>query len=500
MKTIDRFLLRSFIGPMILTFFIVMFVLMMNVMWRFIEDLVGKGLDGSVIAELILHSVVYMIPMGLPLATLFAAIMTMGNLGENYELLAMKSCGMSLPRILRPTLIVTLLISIGGFFVANNLVPYSYKQSQALRWDISQQKQTIEFKDGLFFNDIPSMSIRIEKQDKESGLLSNVLIYDNRSTQGGMSTTVADSGYIRLSDDKRYLLVTLYNGENVEQARGYKWYDESELMRNYFEEQEMIIETSGFAFNRTDADAFGSSGRAKNLIDLEKGIDSLNMVLDSTNTTTFKPFVEALFTHDRQLTKDTLTMITPKAELYDKKVELEDTISKMSLRDKRYLWSAAVSNARTARNAISFDESVSKETLAELYWHEIEVHRKIALPVSIMIFFIIGSSLGAIIRKGGLGMPIVVSVSFFVVYYVISIIGQRLALEGTWSAFAGMWLSTFILLPIAVFLLFKATNDSNLFNADWYLTRLRRLRAFTKKVIYKLKNRDNEITPERGIQ
>ena len=216
MKTVHKFILKSYLGPMVLTFFIVMFVLIMQFMWRYIDELVGKGLDTSVIFELMMYAAATLIPMGLPLATLLAAIMTMGNLGENYELLALKSAGMSLPRIMKPLTIVIGIIAVASFFVANNLVPYSTKKIYALIYDIRQQKQSIEFKDGIFFNGIDNMSIRVDKQHPETKLLTDILIYDTRDLNGNMTTTLADSGYIRLSDDKKYLLVTLYNGQTYE--------------------------------------------------------------------------------------------------------------------------------------------------------------------------------------------------------------------------------------------------------------------------------------------
>lgn len=202
MKTVHKLILKSYLGPMILTFFIVMFVLIMQFMWRYIDELVGKGLDMSVIGELMFWAAMTLIPMGLPLATLLAAIMTLGNLGENYELLALKSAGISLPRILRPLIIVVGAISISSFFVANNLVPYATKKIYALLYDIRQQKQSIEFKDGIFFNGIDNMSIRVGEQNPKTKLLTDILIYDTRDPEGNMTTTVADSGYITLSDDK----------------------------------------------------------------------------------------------------------------------------------------------------------------------------------------------------------------------------------------------------------------------------------------------------------
>lgn len=199
MKTIYKLILKSYIGPMFATFFIVIFILMMNFVWRYIDDLVGKGLDAAVIIELIMYATVNMIQMGLPLAVLLATIMTMGNLGENYELLAMKSAGMSLLKIVRPLVFVVLLISIGSFFIINNLAPYSNKKMFSIIHDIQRQNQALEFQDGLFFNGIDNMSIRVEHQNPESKLLTGVLIYDNRSSGGNMTTTIADSGYIRLS-------------------------------------------------------------------------------------------------------------------------------------------------------------------------------------------------------------------------------------------------------------------------------------------------------------
>ena len=216
MKTIHKLVLKAYLGPMVLTFFIVMFVLMMNIVWRYIDELVGKGLSAGIIIELMTYFMANMIPLGLPLAMLLAAIMTMGNLGENYELLAMKSAGMSLIRITKPLIILVSLISVGSFFIANNLVPYANKKFFRTIYDIRQMNQTLEFQDGLFFNGIDGMSIRVGHQNQETGLLTDVLIYDNRNASGNMTTTVADSGYIRLSDDKRFLEITLFNGERYE--------------------------------------------------------------------------------------------------------------------------------------------------------------------------------------------------------------------------------------------------------------------------------------------
>lgn len=479
MKTIHKFVLKSYLGPMVMTFFIVMFVLVMQFMWRYVDELVGKGLDTSVILELMLYAAATVIPMGLPLATLLAAIMTMGNLGENYELLAMKSSGMSLPRIMRPLIVVVFFVSVGSFFIANNLVPYSMKKIFALIYDIRQQKQSIEFKDGIFFNGIENMSIRVDRQDPYSKLLTGIQIYDTRDYQGNMTTTVADSGYISLSDDKKYLNVTLFNGQTYEAARNYKWLDQSALRRHFFTEQKGVIPLAGFDFERSDMSMFNSS-QTKNIAQLELGIDSLSRVTLESTAQSYDPLMRGyIFTHDISLVTADSLMVD---RSFKKDVILLDSIAKFDVYAKKSLWATAKSSANSSRGLLSFDEESAKEALNQLYRFKVEWHRKMSLPVSVMIFFLIGASLGAIIRKGGLGMPIVVSVVFFVIYYIISISGEKMAREGTWVSFVGMWVSTFILLPLSVFLTYKATNDSNLFNMEWYIAKYRKIKdLMTKK-------------------
>ncbi len=459
--------LKAYLAPMILTFLIVMFVLLMNFVWQYIDELVGKGLSVDIIVELVGYAMVNMIPMGLPLAMLLAAIMTMGSLGESYELLAMKSAGMSLPHIIRPLIIVVFFISIGGFFITNNLVPYANKQMSSILYDIRQQKQVIEFQDGLFFTGIENMSIRVGKQDPDTKLLRNVLIYDNRAHNGNMTTTVADSGYIRLSDDKKFLMITLFNGETYEQTRSSDWYAKSSLRHNIFARQDGIMEMEGFSMeNRTDANAFSGSS-TKNIKQLEYDIDSLDLMVNQTTVRSYDPLIkEQIFVKESTILTPTDSMWVDKSAMPI--LSVADSLENLDIRKLNTMWRNALAQAKSSRNMFSFDEAGAKSGLNQLYRSQVEWHRKISLPVSIMIFFLIGAPLGAIIRKGGLGMPVVVSVMFFVIYYVISITGEKMAKEGTWSAIPGVWISTFILTPIAIYLIIKATNDSNLFNTDWY--------------------------------
>ncbi len=475
LKTIHRLVLKAYFGPLLLTFFIVTFVLMMNFVWRYIDELVGKGLDAGVIIELICYATINMIPIGMPLAMLLAAIMTMGNMGENYELLAMKSSGMSLMRIMKPLIIVVGLISIGSFFVVNNLVPYANKKMTSIIYDIRRQKQVLEFQDGLFFNGIDDMSIRVGHQDPVSGLLYDVLIYDNRTANGNMTTTTAETGYIRLSDDKKYLLVTLYNGDNYQQTRNNQWYTRNELRHDTFDVQNAKIAMDGFDFQRSDNSGAIGGSQTKNIVELQRDIDSLDVTVSTTTAKSYEPLLkDNIFTRDIQVLQLPDSLRKDKTGYRD--AYLLDSIPTMTVRQKNDLWNSARAIALNSRNSFSFDETAAKEALNQLYRSKNDWHRKLSLPVSVLIFFLIGAPLGAIIRKGGLGTPIVISVIFFVVYYIISLSGEKMAKEGAWSSMLGMWISSIVLTPIAAYLLVKATNDSQLLDVDWYSGKLKVLK------------------------
>lgn len=473
MKTIHRFTLRAYLGPMILTFFIVMFILMMNFVWRYIDELVGKGLEFRVIVELLFYATANMMPLGIPLATLLAAIMTMGNLGENNELLAMKCAGMSLPRILSPLIVVVCMVAVGSFFVVNNLVPYSNKKMMAIIYDIRQQKQVMEFKDGQFFNGIDNMSIRVGHQDPKTKLLTDVLIYDTRDRGGNMTTTLADSGYIHLSDDKKFLMVQLFGGEMFETTRNYKWNTENIVKHNIFKVQNGTIQISGFDFSRTDMSLFNND-QTKNTAELQYDIDSLKVEANINSARSYEPLLKNYL-----LSKDPSTMgLFDSLRMdysYKRPTDVMSKFERLSVRERRDVVNNAKSTARMSRNSLTYNEDAAKTVLNKLYRSQVEWHRKVSLPISVLIFFMIGAPLGAIIRKGGLAMPIVVSVLFFVIYYVVSIAGEKMAKEGSWDAAFGMWFSSIVLTPIAAYLTYKATNDSNLFNTDWYVMKWNKL-------------------------
>ena len=478
MKKIHKLILKAYVGPLVVTFFIVQFVLMMNFVWRYIDELTGKGLDVSTISELFICATINMVPLGLPLSMLLSAIMAMGNLGENFELLAMKSAGLSLMRIMQPLIVVVLLISVGSFFISNNLVPYANTRMYEILYNIREQRQELKFQDGLFFNGLPDMSIRVGHQNDATGLLTDVLIFDTRATNGDMTTTVADSGYIRMSDDKSFLYVTLFNGHTYEHTRSSQWYDKNNMREHQFERQDGTFPVDKVN-GSTDMSRQWNESQTRNMVGLEELMDSLQVEVDKNNMASIEPLLK------KQIFVRDTTIIPNDSIKFDrssfKPFNLYDSLPRLSMRDHAAVYRSASHAARMAQGAYSFDEQSSKIALTQLYRARGEWHRKLTLPVSILVFFMIGAPLGAIIRKGGLGMPIVISVIFFVIYYVISLSGEKMAKEGVWDAFYGMWLSIFVLTPVAIYLTRTATHDSSLLDMDWYDVRIRKMRRAISK-------------------
>ena len=483
MKKIHKLVLKAYVGPLLAIFFIVQFVLMMNFVWRYIDELTGKGLALSTISELFICGSINMVPLGLPLAMLLSAIMTMGNLGENFELLAMKSAGLSLMRILRPMLVVVGLVSVGSFYISNNLVPYTNGRMYDILYDVREQRQELKFQDGMFFNGIPNMSIRVKHQDPKTQLLHNVLIYDTRAENGDMTTTLADSGYIRMSEDKAYLYVTLFNGRTYEHTRNSQWYDRNTMREHQFERQDGTFPVDEVGATSTERNNVFTESQTRNINELEVLMDSLQLTIDKNSLSAFVPMLKNdIFARDTTiLPSDSVRFNRSEYRVFN----FYDSLQNIPMRQHAKIYSMALNSARSAQGVYSFDEHSSKVAITQLYLSQVEWHRKFTLPVLIIIFFVIGASLGAIIKKGGLGTPIVISVIFFVIYYIISIPGEKMVKEGTLDATIGMWFPLVLLTPIAIYLLRKATHDTSLLDMDWYDVKLRKLRRAVKKVIPK---------------
>lgn len=474
-----------------MTFFIVMFILLMQFLWKYIDDLVGKGLEGKVILELLVYASANLVPMALPLSTLLASLMTMGNLGENNELLAMKSAGISLPRILSPLIIVTMLISTSAFFFSNNVLPYTNLKISTLLYSVKQQKPELAIKEGVFTTINDAYSIKIGEKDQKNNLMHRIMIYDHSKNVGNVVITYADSGYIKVSSDEKRMVATLYSGNTYEEREESASSRRTQLRKfpstkQTFEEQVIIFELQGKGLQRSDEDLFKSSAQTMNLHQLVMVEDSLKKQYNLREKTFQKNLINKVIKNKSDENN------TDSFRKIKYRLSSDSIYNTLSSNDKQRVIGIALANARTIKSYISStnDEFYSKgKYIAK---HKIEWNRKFSLSFACFVFFFIGAPLGAIIRKGGLGMPVVISVLFFVLYYIITISGEKFARELIWQPAAGMWLSSFILLPLGIFLSYKATTDSVIMNADFYIESVKKLVRFHKKIHRKVKSIKNK--------
>ncbi len=453
-----------------MTFFIVTFLLQMQFLWKYIDDLVGKGLTWSVIAQLMVYASATFVPLSLPLAVLLAALMTFGNLGENYELTALKAAGISLTRVMKPLIVFMIIMSIGAFFYSNYSLPFFNWKMRALLYDIQQQRPDIKIKDGVYFNGIDNYSIKIGHKDASTSLLHNIRIYDHSQNVGNGNVTVADSGYMKMTDDKRVLILTLFSGEsyvempeNEHRRTPLKSYP---FRRDKFSKQIVNIPLEGFDFQRTDEGLFRGNFQMLNLKQLTYATDSMKKDLRTDQMAMKRNIMASSYYKNVFRHKPDTTQL--KLLKNNCTYNYKWFYYRMDKMDKMTALNFALNQARNAKSLITAQEQVQKAKAINLRRHEIEWHKKFTLSLACLIFFFIGAPLGAIIRKGGLGMPLVISVLFFVVYYIISMMGEKMVRESVLPAYFGVWLSSLVLLPLGTFLSFKATHDSSILNLDSY--------------------------------
>jgi len=487
-KKLHIYVVKSYIGPLVLTFFISMLVLLMQFVWKYVDDLVGKGLEWQIITELLTYVSAGLVTMALPLAVLLASLMTFGNLGENYELTALKSAGISLPRIMYPLIVISVITSVGAFYFSNYVIPYTNLKAYSLLYDITHQRPELSIKIGAFNNDMEGYSMRINRRSKKSDMLYDIMIYDHTAGRGNPNVTVADSGTMRVTKDKRYMIITLFNGNRYEELeeQANRPQHKKPHRRDKFEKQTSIIELSGFQFNRTDQDLFKNNFQMLNLKQLTYVEDSLLKSYERSKKE-FSNFLIGSNYFKRDIYHgDTAKMKVVFAS--DEKIKKADLLfdldslfnAQPNTKKVRIIQSAA-NYARYAQKNV---ETTKMDLNSRMRWikrHQIEWHRKFSLSFACFIFFFIGAPLGAIIRKGGLGMPVVISVVFFIMYYIFSLTGEKFAREDILSAVNGMWFSSFILLPLGVFLTYKAANDSVIMDIDTYMN-------FYKRIFKKFKH------------
>jgi lipopolysaccharide export system permease protein len=464
----------SYLGPFVMTFFISLFILLMQFLWKYLDDLIGKGLEWYVVGQLLLFASASLVPLALPLAILLSSIMTFGNMGEHYELVACKAAGISLQRIMLPLVLTSLAISLGAFFFANNVMPYANLKMGSLLYDVRQQKPAFSIKEGIFYNGIDGYSIKVSKKDKDGQTLHNIMIYDHTASIGNNKIILADKGRMFMSQDDRYLLVNLFNGNNYEEKENRKGaYDTHPLLRTNFKEETVRFDLTAFKLTRTNEDLFKDNYQMLNIKQLKVAEDTLKKKLTERKKE-FAATINTFYYFRRES-----FLPKPPGDLR-KKGETQF----LQLFDKptqKALIQIALNNSRNAQTLVHATTEDLHEREKLIYRHEIEWNRKFTLSFACFVLFFIGAPLGAIIRKGGLGLPVVFSMIFFVAFHVMSITGEKFAREGVMSAAQGMWLASMVLLPIGVFLTYKATTDSALFEGDAYIRWLKKL--FARKPI-----------------
>ena len=467
-KRIDTFLLKQFCTLFAGTFFICLFIFIMQFLWKWVDELIGKGLSLDVLGRFFFYAALTLVPMSLPLAVLLASLITFGNLGERLELLAMKAAGIPLVRILRPIFILVLCVSVGSFYFQNVIGPKSSRNLYALMYSIRQKSPELEIPEGIFYNDIPGYNLFVEKKDVDRGMLYGIMIYNQGSNFDDTQVVLADSGRLQSTADQKYLQLTLYDGQrfrNMQNTGSAMDHATVPYMRETFKKEVDLIPFDA-SLNEMDANLFNNNAQAKDLKQLTLGIDSLIHLLDSTGRAQYAQYSYGFLSHTRlDGRKDSATIA-------------ESARHDSLILDSVYAHLTPNQEARVARTALDRVSSGESQTAMmldlsafnnrSLRLHYVERHKKFTLSLACIIFFFIGAPLGAIIRKGGLGVPVVISVIIFILYYIINISGESLAKNGTWEIPFGAWLSTMVLTPIAVWLTWKSNKDSAVFNIEAY--------------------------------
>lgn len=487
-------MLQTFLPLFIMTFGICLFIVLMQFLWRYIDDMVGKGLGIPVLGEMFFYAALFLLPMALPLAILLASLMTFGNLGERLELLAMKSAGVSLIHIMRPLIITIGIISIGAFFFQNNAMPVVQVKLYSLLYSMRQKSPELDIPEGVFYGEITGYNVYVKEKNNQTGLLKDVMIYDYSKGFNNARVILADSGRLKTSADKLFLVLSLFNGESFENlSEGQTGSNNRKTAvpyrRETFSTKDILIDFDA-NFTRTDESFIQNQYMGKQLKDLQTSIDSMTVRLDSIKAINSKNVYDMSYKKTfskpkRELSQqaETGTGNTATANDADSLTKISNEPVKIINFDSLYKAEAPSGQAALLVRAKSNIESVKADyyfkaaTLGDEAYkvrrHLTEWHKKFTLSFACMVFFFIGAPLGAIIRKGGLGMPVVISVILFIFYYIIDNIGFKMARDGIWEAWEGMWLSSAILAPLGIFLTYKAVNDSVILNADTYLNAIK---------------------------
>jgi lipopolysaccharide export system permease protein len=471
LKKLDLLVVRSYVGPLLATFFISVFLLLMQFLWKYIDDMVGKGLEWSVIAELLLYASAGLVPMALPLAILLASIMVFGNLAEYNELMAMKSAGIPLQRIMLPVLAFNIMVAAGAYFFSNNVLPYTNLKMGALLYDVRQQRPELNIREGVFYKGIDGISIKIAGKDNNTAMMRGLMIYDHRKRDGNLSVTVADSGTMIMSPSKQYLVLTLYSGARYEEVRNQGKIHEDIIRlpskREIFGQERIVFELEGLDFKRSSTELFKDNFQMLNSAQLRRATDSLEKALYSRQ----REFFEGrLYGSSLMIHQSSDTAASPW-------VNIDSIFSALTELELESVYREALSSARSGKHALMSNSIDYQSRLRWINRHNIELQRKYTIAVACVLLFFIGAPFGAIVRKGGLGMPVVISVVFFIIYYVITMTGEKYVKAGEVGYMQGMWFASIVLLPLGLVLTYQATNDRVVASPKLLFTPIKKLIA-----------------------
>ena len=491
-KKLDIFIVKQFGMLFIGTFFICQFVLMMQFLWTYIDDLIGKGLTMDVLAQFFWYMGLMLVPQALPLAILLSSLIAYGNLGESSELTAIKAAGISLMQSFRGLIVITIIITFASFYFQNNIGPAANLKLAQLVLSMREKSPETQIPVGVFYDGIPNSNIYVQKKDNETGKLYGIMIYRMTGSYEDQAIILADSGMLQSTADGKHLLLSLWSGEWFENMQSQEFTNTAAVpyRRETFVDKKIIIPFDD-GFNLTDASLLSGSAKSKSMGAIWHSLDSLNHYYDSVGNVNFKELSYLYNPVKVKTSRDSLRLETKRASL-KQTFDVETDYSKLSSAQKQQVVSSAIANIQRDISELDYRSMLTVDGDVAIRFHWIEAYNKITLALSCLLFFFIGAPLGAIIRKGGLGIPIIVSVLVFITYYILNNSGYRMAREGIWAIWFGKTLAMMVLTPIAVFVTYKANNDSVIFNMDAYRVfftkllglRLKRHLALKEVVIY----------------
>ena len=470
-KKIDIFVFKAYSLLFVGTFFICLFIFMMQFMWRYVDELIGKGLTLDVLAHFFYYAGLTLIPMSLPLAILLASLITFGNLGERFELLSMKAAGIPLIRILQPIIIFNILLCIGSFYFQNVTGPEAQKKFYTLIYSMKQKSPELEIPEGIFYSEIPGYNIFVEKKGKENGMLYGVMIYSTTDGYEDAQIVLADSAELKTTADEKHLMLTMYAGERFRnmQAQGNMMARANvPYMRETFIQETDLIPFDN-NFNMMDANVFSGSAQTKNLREIETGLDSLAHKSDSIGRSLFAYLQNTTYRRKVNIASQ------DSAKIARQTLNFDTLYSQLTVSQQQSILRNAMQKSTVATNEYEFRGLISTDIDQSTRTHWVEWHKKFTLSLACLFLFFIGAPLGAIIRKGGLGVPVVISVTIFIFYYIINVSGEKMAKSGEWVPWFGEWLSSMVLCPIGIFLTYKANKDSAVFNIEAYINVIRKI-------------------------